>query len=101
MRQHRFQRTASNASAVTLTHLFVGGGASTGRTTAPPQTKVYVGNVEPHITTEMIKTIFQPFGMVVGAEMVVDPTNPGHVRDKPDVVERKYIYIMKERVFVF
>ena len=50
------------------------------RTTALPQTKIYVGNVEPHITTEMIKTVFEPFGMVVGAEMVVDPSNPGHVR---------------------
>lgn len=49
-------------------------------TTAPPQTKVYVGNVEPHITTEMIKNIFEPFGQVVGAEMVQDPNNPGNVR---------------------
>ncbi|CAN0460467.1 unnamed protein product, partial [Laminaria digitata] len=48
------------------------------RTTALPQTKIYVGNVEPHITTEMIKTVFEPFGMVVGAEMVIDPSNPGH-----------------------
>eukprot|EP00903_Cladosiphon_okamuranus_P021627 g19885.t1 len=46
--------------------------------TAPAQTKIYVGNVEPHITTEMIKTVFEPFGMVVGAEMVVDPNNPGN-----------------------
>lgn len=50
-----------------------------GRTTAPAQTKIYVGNVEPHITTEMIKTVFEPFGMVVGAEMVQDPSNPGNV----------------------
>lgn len=50
-----------------------------GRTTAPAQTKIYVGNVEPHITTEMIKTVFEPFGMVVGAEMVQDPANPGNV----------------------
>lgn len=50
-----------------------------GRATAPAQTKIYVGNVEPHITTEMIKTVFEPFGMVVGAEMVVDPNNPGNV----------------------
>ena len=28
----------------------------------------------------MIKTIFEPFGTVVGAEMVPDPSNPGHVR---------------------
>ncbi|CAM9648544.1 unnamed protein product, partial [Choristocarpus tenellus] len=47
---------------------------------APPQTKIYVGNVEQHITTEMIRTIFQPFGNVVGAEMVVDPSNPGEHR---------------------
>jgi len=47
------------------------------RAKAPAQTKIYVGNVEPHITTEMIKTVFEPFGMVVGAEMVVDPNNPG------------------------
>lgn len=49
------------------------------RTTAPAQTKIYVGNVEPHITTGMLKTVFEPFGMVVGAEMVMDPSNPGHV----------------------
>ncbi len=49
------------------------------RATAPAQTKIYVGNVEPHITTEMIKTVFEPFGMVVGAEMVADPNNPGNV----------------------
>ncbi|CAN0480624.1 unnamed protein product, partial [Hapterophycus canaliculatus] len=51
------------------------------RTTAPAQTKIYVGNIEPHITTEMLKTVFEPFGMVVGAEMVMDPSNPGHVRN--------------------
>ncbi|CAN0424651.1 unnamed protein product, partial [Discosporangium mesarthrocarpum] len=39
-------------------------------------TKIYVGNVEQHITTDMIRSIFQPFGKVVGAEMVVDPNNP-------------------------
>lgn len=54
-------------------------GCTVGRTTAPAQTKIYVGNVEPHITTEMIKTVFEPFGMVVGAEMVQDPSNPGNV----------------------
>lgn len=47
--------------------------------TSPPQTKIYVGNVEPHITTEIITKIFQPFGQVVGAEMVQDPNNPGFV----------------------
>ncbi|CAN0414039.1 unnamed protein product, partial [Ectocarpus sp. 12 AP-2014] len=52
--------------------------AAMGMTTAPAQTKIYVGNVEPHITTEMIKTVFEPFGMVIGAEMVQDPSNPGN-----------------------
>lgn len=47
------------------------------RAKAPAQTKIYVGNVEPHITAEIIKTVFEPFGMVDGAEMVVDPNNPG------------------------
>ncbi|CAM9393561.1 unnamed protein product [Ectocarpus sp. 4 AP-2014] len=52
--------------------------AAMGMTKAPAQTKIYVGNVEPHITTEMIKTVFEPFGMVVGAEMVQDASNPGN-----------------------
>lgn len=44
--------------------------------TGPPQTKVYVGNVDARITTEFLKNIFQLFGNVVGAEMKQDPNNP-------------------------
>ncbi|CAM9433559.1 unnamed protein product, partial [Phaeothamnion confervicola] len=43
-------------------------------------TKVYIGNVAPVVTAEMLRAVFQPFGLVIGCEMVSDPANPGQHR---------------------
>jgi RNA recognition motif. (a.k.a. RRM, RBD, or RNP domain) len=50
-----------------------------GGTTLVGNTKLFVGNIELAITSDMIKQIFGPFGTVISCELVADPENPQKV----------------------
>jgi hypothetical protein len=50
-----------------------------GGTTLVGSTKLFVGNIDLAITSDMIKQIFGPFGTVISCELVADPENPQKV----------------------